>query len=56
VVVGFFGLRLREEMERREVLVVTGGGGAMLCRLVVDVEEATEGAIEARLLGAPEIL
>jgi hypothetical protein len=57
VVVGFFGLMLREEMERREGLVVVGGGGAMLCRRVVDVvEEATEGVIEARLPGGPEML
>jgi hypothetical protein len=56
VAVGFFGLKLREEIEGREGLVVAGGGGAMLCRLVVDVEEATEVAIEARLLGGPEML
>jgi hypothetical protein len=56
VVVGFFGLRLREAMGGREGLAAAGGGGAILCRLVVDVEEATDGAIEARLEGAPEML
>ena len=56
VVVGFFGLRLREAIEGREGFTAAGGGGAILCRLVVDVEEATDGTIEARLVGAPEIL
>lgn len=57
VVIGFLGLILREEMEGREGLVAAGGGGAMLCRLAADVvDEATDGAIEARLLGGPDML
>lgn len=36
VVVGFFGLKLREEIEGRGVLVAGCGGGAMLCLRVVD--------------------
>lgn len=48
---------LRVEMEGREGLAIGCGGGAMLCRLVVDgVEGAAEEAIEARLPGGPDIL
>jgi hypothetical protein len=60
VVEGFFGLKLREAIEGREVLVGADGGGAILCRLAsalaVDVDEATDGAIEALFAGAPAML
>lgn len=55
MVVGFFGLKLREEMEGRGALAVGGGGGAILCRLVVDGVNGAA-AIEARLAGGPDIL